>query len=89
MEEWGGGEGGNLAPPLISRPHDLYNDVSPSSKKSKNHKKPSNTTKYTPPNTTERPHLNVTKPLGRNISKAPTQEPRGRLSALTSSPGSR
>lgn len=82
------GEGSNRAPPLISGPHDLCNDVSSSSKKSKSHKKPSNTTKSTPSNTTERPHLSVTNPLRKNISKPPTQEPHGRLS-LASSPGSR
>lgn len=86
MEEWE--EGSNLAPLLISRPHDFCNDVSPSSKKSKSHKKPSNTTKSTPSNITERPHLSVTNPLRKNISNPPTQEPRGHLS-LASSPGSR
>lgn len=61
-----------LAPLLMSRSHDLCNDVSPSSKKFKNLKKPSNTTKSTPSNTTERPHLNATNPLRKSISNTGT-----------------
>ncbi|OBS58613.1 hypothetical protein A6R68_10273 [Neotoma lepida] len=44
--------GGIPGTPLTSRPHDLCNDVSSSSKKPKNHKKPSNPTKSTPSGTT-------------------------------------
>lgn len=55
------GEGGPSTP-LTSRPRDLCNDVFPRSKKSQNHKKPSNSTKSPPSSATIHPHLNITNP---------------------------